>query len=302
VLNFVDLIFGVVILLAMARGWSRGLLSTIATYTAPVLGFMIAADMSDPVRDQLAVLVDAPDIALDLMAPLVLFIVVVAIVRFFAAILARLLGVGLSLPGRVLGAATSGAVLALLIGAAVLMIDEVSPLGSRAARETGTQPPAQGGDPLADLIVDVDRELGESVLAPRLASMATATWRRVSGKGDDEPLVPSQELESARDEAVDAVEREASQALQRNSINAAREAAGLAPIDDSAVNAKGDAAGKTSGDPAAKADNAKAPGDAAKEPGDAAKEPGDAGTRAQGNAAKAKDAAAAKPQATDPAR
>jgi uncharacterized membrane protein required for colicin V production len=255
VLNFVDLIFGVVILLAMARGWSRGLVSTIATYTAPVLGFMIAADMSDPVRDKLATLIDAPDIALDFLAPVVVFLVVVAIVRFFAAILARLLGVGLSLPGRVLGAAASGVVLALLIGAGVLMIDEVSPLGSRAARETGTQPPAQGGDPLADLIVDIDRQLGESVLAPQLAALASSTWRKVSGRGEDEPLLPSKELDAASQQAVDAVEREAAQAIQQRASDAVRppgvDAATKAQV-DAAVKAQADAA-KSQPDSAAKA-------------------------------------------------
>jgi uncharacterized membrane protein required for colicin V production len=276
VLNFVDLIFGVVILLAMARGWSRGLVSTIATYTAPVLGFMIAADMSDPVRDKLATVLDAPDIALDLLAPLVVFIVVVAIVRLVAAILARLLGVGLSLPGRVLGAATSGAVLALLIGAAVLMVDEVSPLGSRAARESGTQPPAHEGDPLADLIVDIDRQLGESVLAPQLASMSRATWRKISGKGDDEPLIPSKEIDAARQQAVEAAQREAAQTIQRNAADAARQAAGGAASADTAAKAPADAA-------------AKAPSPAA------AKAPAD-------SAAKAPNPAAAKAQPDDPAR
>jgi uncharacterized membrane protein required for colicin V production len=276
VLNFVDLIFGVVILLAMARGWSRGLVSTIATYTAPVLGFMIAADMSDPVRDKLATVLDAPDIALDLLAPLVVFIVVVAIVRLVAAILARLLGVGLSLPGRVLGAATSGAVLALLIGAAVLMVDEVSPLGSRAARESGTQPPAHEGDPLADLIVDIDRQLGESVLAPQLASMSRATWRKISGKGDDEPLLPSKEIDAARQQAVEAAQREAAQTIQRNAADAARQAAGGAASADTAAKAPADAA-------------AKAPSPAA------AKAPAD-------SAAKAPNPAAAKAQPDDPAR
>jgi uncharacterized membrane protein required for colicin V production len=276
VLNFVDLIFGVVILLAMARGWSRGLVSTIATYTAPVLGFMIAADMSDPVRDKLATVLDAPDIALDLLAPLVVFIVVVAIVRLVAAILARLLGVGLSLPGRVLGAATSGAVLALLIGAAVLMVDEVSPLGSRAARESGTQPPAHEGDPLADLIVDIDRQLGESVLAPQLASMSRATWRKISGKGDDEPLLPSKEIDAARQQAVEAAQREAAQTIQRNAADAARQAAGGAASADTAAKAPADSA-------------AKAPSPAA------AKVPAD-------SAAKAPNPAAAKAQPDDPAR
>jgi hypothetical protein len=220
-LNFVDLVFAVVIVLAMARGWSRGLVSTIATYTAPVLGFMVAADMSDPMRDWLATVLDAPDIALDLLAPLAVFVVVVAIIRLLAALLGRLLGViGISLPGRVLGAAVSGFVLAVLIGAGVLMVDEVSPHGGRAAREGGTQVPEQGTDPLADLVMDIDRQLDESVLAPRLAMLATSAWRKVSGTTGEGPLVPSEEIEAARRRAGEAVEREAAEAVQREAAKA----------------------------------------------------------------------------------
>ena len=231
-LNFVDLLFAIVIIVAMVRGWSRGLVSTIATYTAPILGFMVAADMSDPMRDWLATRLDAPDIALDLLAPVVVFILVVAVVRLIAALLGRLLGAGmLSLPGRVLGAAASGIVLAVLLGAGVLMVEEVSPIGGRAAREGGTQAPDKGADPLADLVMDIDRQLDESVLAPKLASLATSTWRKVSGKGDDEPLVPTQEIEKAREQASEAVQREASEAMQRGAVDAARKAAGLSPTE-----------------------------------------------------------------------
>jgi uncharacterized membrane protein required for colicin V production len=229
-LNFVDLVFAVVIVLAMARGWSRGFVSTIATYTAPVLGFMVAADMSDPMRDWLATVLDAPDIALDLLAPLAVFVVVVAIIRLVAAVIGRLLGVvGISLPGRVLGAALSGFVLAVLLGAGVLMVDEVSPHGDRAAREGGTQVPDKGADPLADLVMDIDRQLDESALAPRLAMLATTAWRKVSGTTGEGPLVPSEEIEAARRRAGEAVQREAADAVQREADAEQRDSAKAAP-------------------------------------------------------------------------
>jgi uncharacterized membrane protein required for colicin V production len=296
-LNFIDLLFGVVIVLAMARGWSRGLLSTIATYTAPVLGFMIAADMSDPMRDKLATMIDAPDIALDLLAPLVVFVLVVAVVRFLAAILARLLGVGLSLPGRVLGAAASGAVLAVILGAGVLMVDEVSPLGGRAAREGGTQPPEHGTDPLADLVVDVDRQLENSVLAPRLASLATTVWQKVSGKSPDEPLLPAQEIEQAGQKAGESVQkagesvqREATEAIQRNALDAARRAAGMAPLDPVSKPPSADA-------------GAKQPGTEPAPPSAGATGPSAAATPPAGSAAKAAASdGAAKPQDAIPPR
>jgi uncharacterized membrane protein required for colicin V production len=240
--NFVDLIFGLVIVLAMARGWYRGLLATIATYTAPVLGFMIAADMSDPVRDWLAVTVEAPDIALDVLAPLLVFIVVVAIVRFIAAILARLLGVGRSVPGRVLGAGASAAVIALLLGAGVLMVDEVSPLGGRAAREGGTQLPEQGTDPLADLVMDIDRQIDESLLAPQLASLASSAWSKVSGKSGDAAETVSQEMDAARNRAAEAMQREAAAAVQKQAADAVRgdaaPAADAAPAQPAAPSGK----------------------------------------------------------------
>ncbi len=217
-----DLIFGLVIVLATARGWSRGLLATVATYAAPVLGFMIAADWSDPVRDRLAKSIEAPDIALDFLAPVVVFVVVVAVVRLFAAIFARLLGVGRSLPGRVLGAAVSGAVVAVLVGAGVLMVDEL--LGDRSAQDTSAQVSGRDPDPLKDFVFDVDRQIDESLLAPQLATLATAAWQKVSGK--EGPLVVSHEIEQARDKAAQEARRSAAEAIQKSAMETAqREAA-----------------------------------------------------------------------------
>lgn len=202
-MNIVDLIFALVIALAMARGYMRGLLSTLAAYIAPVLAFMVAADWSDPVRDKLAASTELPDIALDLLAPVLLFLAVLAIVRLFAALLARLLGVGRSMPGRVLGAAASGAIIALILGAGVLMTHEVSPVGGRAAREGTTQAPEPRTDPLADFIIEVDHRFQESMLAPMFAAFATSVVHEVTGREGDIMLLP-EELHRSKERAAQA--------------------------------------------------------------------------------------------------
>jgi membrane protein required for colicin V production len=203
-LNWVDLIFGIVIALAMVRGYARGLLGTAATYVAPVVAFMVAADWSDPVRDRLAVMTTAPDIALDLLAPLVVFVVVVAIVRLLAALLGRVLGVGRSLPGRVLGAAASAFVISLVLGAGVVMVHELNPVNSRAARDGGTISPETETDPLVEILNDMDRRFDESILAPPLASIASAAMRKIAGKGADVPLIQQEEIEAAAKKAAGA--------------------------------------------------------------------------------------------------
>lgn len=202
-LNIVDLIFALVIALAMARGYVRGLLATVAAYVAPILAFMIAADWSDPVRDKLAASTELPDIALDLLAPVLLFLAVLAIVRLIAAVLARFLGVGRSMPGRVLGAAASGAIVAILLGAGVLMTHEVSPLGGRAAREGGAQAPEPRSDPLADFVIDVDRRFQESLLAPAFAALATTVVHKATGRDGDIMLLP-EELHRSKEKAAQA--------------------------------------------------------------------------------------------------
>jgi membrane protein required for colicin V production len=183
-LSLVDIIFAILLLFAILRGYSKGLLRTAATYAAPVLGFMIAKDFSDPVRDRLASYKVVPDFATDLFAPVIVFVVVVIIVRTFASLVARLLGVGLGLPGRILGAAVSACVAAVVLGAVVMAVHELRP-PERVKISGASAPPS---DPVESLLADLNQRFSESLLAPPLEELATTVVARTMIRTPNAPL------------------------------------------------------------------------------------------------------------------
>jgi len=176
-LSPVDIIFAIILVLAMLRGYSKGLLRTAATYVAPVLAFMLAKDFSDPVRDRLAVYQVVPEFALEFFAPLLVFIVVVVVVRLFASLVARLLGVGLSLPSRVLAGLASVAIIAVVLGAVVILVHELRP-PERVKLDTPGDAP---GDPFESLLATLNERFSESLLAPPLEQLASRVLSETMG-------------------------------------------------------------------------------------------------------------------------
>ena len=198
----VDLIFAIILILAMLRGYTKGLVGTAATYIAPVLAFMIAQDWSDPVRDKLAELVPAADFFVDLLAPVVVFIAVVIVIRLFAAIIARVLGVGLSMPSRIIAGAATVAVGAIILGAFILLVHEFRPRG-RIDVDGGPDPNAT---PIENTLVNLDRELSESFLAPHLEQIASIVVSEAMSRTQATPLVRPEirdEIERAAQRATD---------------------------------------------------------------------------------------------------
>lgn len=264
-MNLVDLAFAVVLLLAALRGYSKGLLGTAAGYLAPVLGVMVAADWSDPVRDQIRIMwPDGPDIALDMLAPVVVFFLVVIGVRLLAAIFGKLLGVGLSAPGRVLAASASMIVAGIVLGAGVLVVREVKPdrppvIDGESAREIS---------PLEKLVVDVDTRMNESFLAPPMAEFASALFSEFVSRQEESPLVDPQMVEDATREVTEAAAREAAAVAATAAAAAVSDRLGESPK-QSATAPAGSAA--SAGKPAASAGTGKpaavpSPGSAAAVP------------------------------------
>jgi membrane protein required for colicin V production len=196
-LNPVDLIFGFLLVYAMLRGYSKGLLGTVASYLAPVAAFMVAADWSDPMRDRLADLMPAPEFVLDMLAPLIVFVVVVAGVRLAAALLARLLGVGLSLPGRILAAVAGTFASALVLGSFVLVVHAIRPQEDAKANGEKDEPGQVLTSPFERLARDLDRRFSESLLAPPLAEMASAVINETLAYEKYSPVLSREEVEAA---------------------------------------------------------------------------------------------------------
>lgn len=166
--NPYDLVFGLLLLWALGRAWSRGLLGTTAGYAAPVLAFFLARDWSAPVRDRLAAAMPAGDFLLDVMAPFAVFVVVVGGIRVVAASLAKLLGVGMSVPGRVLASVLGVAASAAVLGSFVVVVHRLRPPVLPASADAATV----GASPLERAITGLDDQLAGSALAPLLADFA----------------------------------------------------------------------------------------------------------------------------------
>jgi len=201
-LNPVDVIFALLIVFAMLRGYAKGLLGTAAGYVAPVVAFMLAADWSDPVRDRIAEAMPMPDVVLDILAPLIVFVVVVAAVRIGAAFFARLLGVGLSMPGRILAAAAGAAATALVLGSLVVLVHQMRPAREPFPRDDNGDAGEIIAGPFEKVILDLDRRFSESTLAPPLGRFASAIVSEAMARGEDSPLIQREEVEAATRKAA----------------------------------------------------------------------------------------------------
>jgi len=188
----------------MLRGYSRGLLATAATYIAPVLGLMLAADFSSPMRDRLSQATAWPDIVLDILAPVVVFILVVVAVRLVAAVFARMLGVGLSAPSRVLAAAAGAIVSSLVLGALVVLVHQMRPNRVPVTTDNKDKAGQALASPIEKAILDVDRWFSESLLAPPLAEFASAVINEAMARNDSPFLKKREEVEEAARNAADA--------------------------------------------------------------------------------------------------
>lgn len=199
-MNLVDLIFSLLIVFAMLRGYAKGLLGTVAGYVGPVLAFMVAADWSDPARDYIAAVLEAPDIFLDILAPVVVFILVLLAVRLAAALLAGTLGIGRSLPSRILAGTAGALVSALVLGAFVLLVRELRPV-ERVRVDDAAEVIAR---PLEDMLLGLDRRLSESLLAPPLAELASAVVSEALARSEHSPFLKREEVEAATRKAAEA--------------------------------------------------------------------------------------------------
>lgn len=204
-LNPVDLTFAILLAAAALRGWSKGLVGTVAGYVAPVLAFLMASDWSDPVRERIAEAMPAPDFFLDIAAPAVVFVVVVASIRLAASIASGLLGMGQSTPSRAAAGALTALVTGAVLGSMVLVTHEMAP-DAGAAHEDPAAEALVG--PFERFVGDMDRRFAESHLAPHLAELASVVVT-VAAEHKDEFHLPSPEKiqEVTHDAAAAAVQQ-----------------------------------------------------------------------------------------------
>lgn len=196
-MNAVDAVFLLILVLAVLRGYAKGLLATLAGYVAPVAGFMLAADFSDPVRDRIGQMVAMPDIALDLVAPVAVFVAVVLAAKILVALLSQLLGIGLSLPSRLLASAAGAAVSGLVLGCLVVLVHEMRPQRPAAPVSDADEAGRAIVGPVDKLLIDLDRRLTESLMAPPLADLASAVVSEAILPGEGATLIQREDVEAA---------------------------------------------------------------------------------------------------------
>ncbi|MBI5505098.1 MAG: CvpA family protein [Deltaproteobacteria bacterium] len=174
-MSTVDITLALLLAFSALRGYSRGLFGTLAGFASPVLAFMVAGDWSDPVRDRLVAVFPAPDFVLDLLAPALVFVAVVIAVRLAAGFLARLLGVGLSIPSRLLAAATGSLLSAFVAGVLIVLIHSFAPPDRKTEPDDSS---ALVTAPVAEFLAKLDRQIAASVLGPRLSALADLVLRQ----------------------------------------------------------------------------------------------------------------------------
>lgn len=174
-MSTVDITLALLLAFSALRGYSRGLFGTLAGFASPVVAFMVAGDWSDPVRDRLAGALPAPDFVIDMLAPALVFVAVVVVMRLAAGFLARLLGVGLSIPSRTLAAATGAVLSAFIAGVLIVLIHSFAPPDRDAKPD---DPSALVTAPVAEFLAHLDQQIAASVLGPRLSALAELVLRQ----------------------------------------------------------------------------------------------------------------------------
>lgn len=170
-LNTVDLTLFVLLAYSTWRGYRRGVLSTLASFVAPVVGFLAAQQFSGDVALIMGVYVDAPESFLGFAAAPLTFLVVAGGVRISAAIASAVLGLGDSLFSSILGALAGGAASAFILGALVSVLHHFA-VAAPTGLDTGPGTGSVLTNRARSLMVESDRLLSESVLGPRLGALA----------------------------------------------------------------------------------------------------------------------------------
>lgn len=172
----VDITLALLLAFSALRSYGRGLFGTLASFASPVLAFMVAGDWSDPVRDRLEGMIPAPDFVLDMLAPGLVFVAVIASVRLVATLLSRLLGVGMSVPSRLLASAIGGLLGAFGIGVLLVLLHSFAPphdsSGAADHTEVPDAPGAVVSGPVSEFLARLDQHVAESVLGPALQALA----------------------------------------------------------------------------------------------------------------------------------
>ena len=149
------------------RGYSRGVLVTLASIASPVLGVVAALRFSGAGADWAAGYVRAPELVLDVIAYPLVFLATVVAVRLTARLFSAVFELGSAPLSRLAGAAVGGLTAVLLLGTGMVLLEDLAAGRHREGRAASALTERAYG-----LIGAGAARLGRSHLGPRLAGVA----------------------------------------------------------------------------------------------------------------------------------
>lgn len=179
-MNSVDIVLAVLIGYAAYRGYSKGLIGTLASLVAPVAGVVAASRWGADGQELIAQYLQAPTFLLKILAWPMVFLGTVAAIRLAAGLATMALGIGNSLPSRVVAAFASASAVGVACGLAIVLLQSfVPPDGApdAAPDALGQGESAKPGDDILSArahgaLARMDERVNQSVLGPPAAGAA----------------------------------------------------------------------------------------------------------------------------------
>ena len=140
---WIDIAFAIVVGLAFYQGYSRGIIGTVVSIAALVLGFVVAVRYSSPVTELLADLLNTPPTgALPLLGFVVTFALTLAALRLLVKGVERLLAtLQLTVVNKVLGGLAAAVIATFLLGMALIAVESAGLIPREQQRDSLTYEP-----------------------------------------------------------------------------------------------------------------------------------------------------------------
>lgn len=122
-----DVIFIVLLLMALYRGYQKGLIYSVLSFIAIFLGILLAMNFSSLVAYWMSAVLNIPASIMPIFSFIVVLIVVVLSIKLVAMIMEKMLkAISLNIFNRIGGAILWGAIASIMFGVAIWLIDQAN--------------------------------------------------------------------------------------------------------------------------------------------------------------------------------
>ena len=120
-----DVIFGIILILALYRGFNKGLIYSILSFIAIFLGILLAMNFSSLAAYWMSSVLNVPPSIMPVFSFLVVLIVVILSIKLVAIVMEKILKmISLNIFNRLAGAFFWGAIASIMFGVAIWLIDQ----------------------------------------------------------------------------------------------------------------------------------------------------------------------------------